>query len=67
MRADYETRFKSVDNAADLAKEATAVKLPQDIHDAIRRALPPAQRSAWLRRIISEAAKRELIHEEMSV
>lgn len=59
MRADYKTRFKSTDNASNLARKATGVKLPEDI-DAMVRALPVAERSAWLRRIITEAALKEL-------
>lgn len=61
MRADYQTRFRSTDNASDLAKQATGVKLPKEI-DALVRALPVAERSAWLRRVISEAAERELLN-----
>lgn len=63
MRADYKTRFKSVDNASNLAKQATGVKLPVDI-DALIRALPVAERSAWLRRIITEAALKELMQDK---
>lgn len=59
MRADYETRFKTVDNATNLSKQATGVKLPLDIEAKIK-ALPVAQRSAWLRKVITEAALREL-------
>ncbi|MBD2309518.1 hypothetical protein H6G17_29170 [Chroococcidiopsis sp. FACHB-1243] len=61
MRADYQTRFRSTDNASDLAKQATGVKLPKEI-DAVIRALPVAERSAWLRRVISEAAEKELLN-----
>lgn len=59
MRADYETRFKSVDNASNLAKQATGVKLPKEI-DTLIRSLPVAERSAWLRKVICEAALAEL-------
>jgi hypothetical protein len=65
MRADYKTRFKSTDNASNLAKQATGVKLPKEI-DALIRELPVAERSAWLRRVISEAAERELLQKKAS-
>ncbi|MFN6560021.1 MAG: hypothetical protein RMY28_009455 [Nostoc sp. ChiSLP01] len=43
-----------------LAKKVTGVKLPQSIHDALH-ALPQEERVKYLRRIISEAVKRDLI------
>lgn len=42
----------------DLAKSALCVKLPMEI-DAVIRPMP--NRSEWLRRVICEAAKRELM------
>ncbi len=53
------TRFKKLLDVP-LDKKVTGVKLPVDIGDAIR-SLPPDERSAWLRRVISEAALRELM------
>ncbi len=43
-----------------LAKKVTGVKLPQSIHDAIH-TLPQKERVTYLRRIITEAVKRDLI------
>jgi hypothetical protein len=45
----------------ELATSVTSVKLPVTIDSAIR-ALP--NRTAWLRRVITEAAQRELINSE---
>lgn len=42
----------------ELSKKAIAVKLPIDVDRAVR-ALP--QSAAWLRRVITEAAERELM------
>jgi hypothetical protein len=47
------------DTTDTLAHLATATRLPLDI-DAVVRSLP--NRSAWLRRVITEAAKRELMN-----
>jgi hypothetical protein len=44
--------------ASDLSKKAIAVKLPVDVDKAVR-SVP--HMAAWLRRVISEAAQRELI------
>lgn len=44
-----------------LSKKAIAVKLPEDI-DAAVRAIPDS--AAWLRRVITEAARRELMSEQ---
>ena len=55
------TRFKPVLDAA-LERKVTGVKLPEVIGEAVR-SLPPEERSAWLRRVISEAAQRELLNE----
>ena len=43
-----------------LSKKVTGVKLPQSIHDALH-ALPQEERVKYLRRIICEAVKRDLI------
>jgi hypothetical protein len=56
MRRDIETRFKAQPNS--LAGQITATRLTKDI-DAAVRALP--NRSEWLRRVITEAAQRELL------
>lgn len=61
MRADYLTRFKNQDHV-ELADKVTAVRLQRDI-DAAVRSLPSIKRSEWLRRVISEAATRELMND----
>lgn len=43
-----------------LAKKATGVKLPVDVDAAIR-ALPEKERVSWLRRVICDAARAELL------
>lgn len=43
-----------------LAKQVTGLKLPQSIHDALH-ALAPEERVKYLRRIISESVKRDLM------
>ncbi len=43
-----------------LAKKVTGVKLPLDVHEAIR-ALPTKERVTWLRKVICDAARDELI------
>ena len=43
-----------------LAKKATGVRLPIDVDEAIR-ALPEKERVSWLRRVICDAARSELI------
>jgi len=43
-----------------LSKKATGVKLPTDVDEAIR-ALPEKERISWLRRVICDAARSELI------
>lgn len=42
-----------------LAKQVTALKLPQSVHDTLH-ALIPEERVKYLRRIICEAVKRDL-------
>jgi hypothetical protein len=44
-----------------LAKKATGVKLPVDVDEAIRE-LPEKERVSWLRRVICDAARSELIN-----
>ena len=61
MRADYLTRFKQVSDAP-LDKVVTGVRLSMEVGELVR-SLPPSKRSEWLRRVISEAAKRELVQE----
>jgi len=56
-----ETRFKpqgELPPGARLAKKPLAVKVLEEV-DAVIRALP--EQSAWLRRVIGEAAERELL------
>lgn len=43
----------------ELAKQALCVKLPVDIDAVVR---PMANRSEWLRRVIVDAAQKELMH-----
>jgi hypothetical protein len=43
-----------------LSRKVTGVKLPQSIHDALAQ-LPSEERGKYLRRIISEAVKRDLM------
>ncbi len=56
---DEQGRFIS-QNPEPLAEKALSVRLPVSI-DAIIRKLPSEERAAWLRRVLSEAAQRELI------
>jgi hypothetical protein len=56
MRRDFETRFKAKPDS--LASEILAVRVEKPI-DAVVRSLP--NRTEWLRRVITEAAKRELM------
>jgi len=56
-----ETRFKpqgEIPPGARLAKRPLAVKVMEEVDNVIR-ALP--EQSAWLRRVIAEAAERELL------
>ncbi|MBD2771112.1 hypothetical protein [Iningainema tapete] len=43
-----------------LAKKVTGIRLPQDVHEALEK-LTPEHKVAYLRRIISEAVRRDLI------
>jgi hypothetical protein len=62
MRRDFETRFKPQPDS--LAPIALSAKVKKDI-DALVRALP--NRSEWLRRVITEAAQRELMSKDEEV
>jgi hypothetical protein len=56
-----EQQFKAQGEiTTDLSKKAIAVKLPIDIDGAVR-SIP--NMAAWLRRVITEAAQRELMKE----
>ncbi len=56
---DEQGRFISL-NPEPLADKALSVRLPVSI-DAIIRSLPGDQRADWLRRVLCEAAQRELV------
>jgi hypothetical protein len=56
MRRDFETRFKPKPDS--WASQTVATRLDKQT-DALVRALP--NRSEWLRRVITEAAQRELM------
>ena len=43
-----------------LAKKVTGVKLPVDVHEAIA-SLPDKERISWLRKVICDAARSQLI------
>jgi hypothetical protein len=58
---DEQGRFIS-QNPEPLAEKALSVRLPVSV-DAIIRKLPSEKRAAWLRRVLSEAALRELMVE----
>lgn len=45
-----------------LSKQVLGVRLPESVYDAVRN-LP--NRTEWLRRVISEAAQRELMNGEL--
>ncbi len=60
MRRDFETRFKP--RADSLAAKPISVFLKKDT-DRLVRLLP--NRSEWLRRVITEAAERELLNQEV--
>ncbi len=56
---DEQGRFISP-NPEPLADKALSVRLPV-LMDAVIRALPKEQRADWLRRVLCEAAQRELM------
>jgi hypothetical protein len=60
-----EQQFKAQGEiTTDLSKKAIAVKLPVDV-DVVVRSVP--NMAAWLRRVITEAAQRELIQGDESL
>jgi hypothetical protein len=60
-----EQQFKAQGEiTTDLSKKAIAVKLPVDV-DVVVRSVP--HMAAWLRRVITEAAQRELIQGDESL
>jgi hypothetical protein len=61
---DEQGRFISP-NPEPLADKALSVRLPISI-DALIRTLPSDQRADWLRRVLCEAAQRELMGEGRS-
>ena len=63
-RADYKTRFTPEGDKA-LSRKVVGVKLPIEIEQAIK-SLPVTERGKWLRRVVTEAAKRELINPNQS-
>lgn len=62
---DEQGRFIS-QNPEPLADKALSVRLPVSI-DAVIRKLPSEQRAAWLRRVLCEAAQRELMADSKPV
>jgi hypothetical protein len=60
MRKDYETRFKKTTDV-ELDTKVTGVRLPVTISEAIR-SMPDKERSAWLRKVITEAVEKELLN-----
>lgn len=56
-----EKQFKPISDLPEekLAKQSLAVKLPQSIDKKIR-ALPQKERIEWLRRVLIDAANKEL-------
>lgn len=61
-RGDYKTRFKPI-GKKPLSRRIVGVRVEPEIESALN-CLPHAQRSEWLRRVISEAVRRELINTE---
>ncbi len=49
-----------------LSKKMTGVRLPLDIEDAIIRALPQEERVPWLRKVICDAVRAELLKPEQN-
>lgn len=56
-----EKRFQAYGAVDDipLAKKVTGVKLPIDVHEALAK-LSPEERVTYLRRVITEAVRRDL-------
>lgn len=61
-RPDFFTRFQP-GGGEGLVQRPICVRLPAEIDAAIRQ-LPGLERSRWLRRVIVEAATRELLGEQ---
>ncbi|GAB1544150.1 hypothetical protein NUACC21_68260 [Scytonema sp. NUACC21] len=57
-----EKRFRAYGEVGNIAlsKKPISIKLPQDVHDVLEN-LPSEQRVTYLRRIISEAVRRDLM------
>lgn len=62
QRRDFYTRFKRV-NEEPLADGNICVRLPAKIDALIKSALTSKQRADWLRKVITEAALRDLTEE----
>jgi hypothetical protein len=62
--AHQKPRPSDLPDDAVLAGKALAVKVPVEIDVAVR-ALP--NRSAWMRRVLTEAAQRELLNQDSEV
>lgn len=63
-RRDIETRFKQIgDKPLSPKLPPINVRLPSEIDEVVR---PLPNRSEWLRRVITEAARRELIQQDVS-
>lgn len=59
-RRDYKTRFRLA-GEKPLAKRPIALRVPGEVEDVLF-AMPPQVRNEWLRGVILEAAKRDLMH-----
>ncbi|WP_138503404.1 hypothetical protein [Nostoc sp. PA-18-2419] len=57
---EYQFKGYTEELTEPLAKKVTGLKLPQSIHDALH-ALPQEERVRYLRRIITEAVRRDFI------
>lgn len=58
-RSQKDTQFKP-DGEQPLSRKVTGVKLTTEVERAIQQ-LPTPERGKWLRRVITEAAKAELM------
>jgi DNA-directed RNA polymerase specialized sigma24 family protein len=59
-RSNVETRFKPF-SPERLSSRVVGAKVSVDVEQAIR-SLPAVERSAWIRRVLTEAAQRELMN-----
>lgn len=59
-RHDQLTKFERLDSGERLSNKVAAVRLPASIQEALNR-LEPLERAAFLRRVISEAVRAELL------